>query len=539
MKILIIGGVAAGTKVAAKLKRLNRDDEITIITKDTNISYAGCGLPYYVGGLIKEKEQLIVNTKEKFYKLTGVKVLTHIEATRVDINKKEVIAKNFDLGKEEVYNYDKLIIASGASPIVPNIEGVNLEGVYQVRTPEDAINIRAYINKKEIKEAVVVGASFIGLEMAENLMEQNIKVTVVDLQDQILPNVFDLDFALYLRRHLENKGVKIITGTKVLGLTGTKEVTGVNTDKGLLNSDLVILSIGIKANTSYLENSGIELEKGKVVVNKQMETNVKDVYAIGDCALVYNRITNNSQYSPMGSSANLEGRKLARIINGENLEYKGVLGTGVIKLPGVNAGRTGLTEVQAKALNIDYLACTVVVDDKAHYYPGASIFIIKLICDKKTHKLLGTQVIGTGNIDKIVDIAVTGINLNATLEDFEDADYAYAPPFSTAIHPFVNAVNVTLNKLVGVINSMTPLEFLEGKAKDYEIIDANINPTILGKKYVDLVKVNGEVEGLDKNGKYLLVCARGKRAYLLQNRLKYYGYKNTLVLEGSTTVNKL
>ena len=238
-----------------------------------------------------------------------------------------------------------------------------------------------------------------------------------------------------------------------------------------------------------------------------------------------------------GSSANMEGRTLAQILTGTRKTYPGVLGTGVVKLPGLHVGRTGLTQQQAEAAGYEVVTVLVPTDDKAHYYPGAGFFITKLIAEKETHKLLGVQVLGTGAVDKMVDIAVMGLNMGAVLEDFENADFAYAPPFSTAIHPFVQAVHVLLNKINGALVSMTPAEYAAGKAKGYKVIDAGLAPSIHGARYVDLSAVQGEIEGLDKEEKLLLVCAKGKRAYFLQNRMRFYGYKNTVVLEGATFFN--
>lgn len=239
----------------------------------------------------------------------------------------------------------------------------------------------------------------------------------------------------------------------------------------------------------------------------------------------------------MGSSANMEGRTLAQVLAGAQKTYPGVLGTGVVKLPGLNVGRTGLTEAQAGEAGCDVETVLVPTDDKAHYYPDAAFFITKLIADRATRKLLGVQVLGPSEVDKMVDIAVMGINMGAVLEDFENADFAYAPPFSTAIHPFVQAVYVLMNKLDGTFVSMTPAEYAAGKAEGYRVVDVLPEPAIRGAFFVNLAKVNGEIEGLDKKEKILIVCARGKRAYFLQNRMRYYGYENTVVLEGATFFN--
>ena len=537
MRVLIIGGVAAGTKTAAKLKREDRSIDVTVITRDTDISYAGCGLPYYVGGFIESREELIVNTPQKYSALTGVEVRTGKEAIALDAQKKEVTVRDVQTGNTEVCSYDRLVIAVGASPAELPIEGKDLDGVFRMRTPDDADGIRKFAEENNVKKAVVIGAGFIGLETAENLKARGISVTVIDFASQILPNILDPEMAAYAKKHLLSEGIRVITGTAAEAVLGSGKVTGVKTTAGTLPCEMLIMAAGIRPNTEFLEGSGIEMFKGTILVDDQMKTNLEDVYAAGDCVMVTNRITGERQWSPMGSSANMEGRTLAQVIAGEQKKYPGVLGTGVVKLPGLNIGRTGLTEEQARKAGYDVETVLVPTDDKAHYYPDASFFITKLVADRATRKLLGVQVFGPGAVDKMVDIAVMGINMGAVLEDYENADFAYAPPFSTAIHPFVQAVYVLMNKMDGKLVSMTPAEYAAGKAEGFTIVDAQPEPAIRGAFYVNLSQVNGEIEGLDKKEKILIVCARGRRAYFLQNRMRYYGFENTVVLEGATFFN--
>lgn len=539
MNVLVIGGVAAGTKVAAKLKRDNYNTNITILTKGKDISYAGCGLPYYVGNVIEKQEELIVNTPESFSKLTGVEVFTEVEVTKVYPDKKEVVALQLKTNTTNTYKYDKLVIATGADPVKPPIDGIDLNGVYFMRTPEDAVSLRNSVEAGEIKRAVVVGGGFIGLEVAENLASQGIRVSVIDLADQILPG-FEPEIANYVENHLANHGIMAFTNTGLEAILGEEKVEKVKTTRRAMKADAVILSIGIRPNTAFLADTGIELSENKaIVVNEYLETNIKDIYAVGDCAVVSNILTLKEAYSPMGSSANIEGRILAQNLNGKKLSYKGVLGTAVVMLPELNVARTGLTEDTAKAEGYDAVSVVTVVDDKAHYYPGASTFFVKMIADRSTKKLLGLQAAGKGAVDKMADIAVTAISLNATLEDIKDLDLSYAPPFSTAIHPFSHTVNILLNKINGEINSITPREYMQGKAEGYKIIDASISPGIAGAPSIDLSKVHGELPEFNKDEKLLLVCTKGKRAYMLQKRLKSFGYTNTLVLEGGTAFNEI
>lgn len=540
MKVLIIGGVAAGTKVAAKLKRENRSHEVTILTMGKDISYAGCGLPYYVGGLIAERGQLIVNTPESFSNLTGVNIITQTEVTAVNRTEKKVTARNQVTGETADYSYDKLVIATGASPVKPPLDGMDLEGVFVMRTPEDAITLREKIDTGSVKRAVVAGAGFIGLEVAENLASKGIRVSVIDMADQILPG-FDHEIAEYAENQLADHGIMAFTGTKLLGIEGEDgKVKKVLTDRKGMKADIAVLCLGIRANTAFLADSGIELMPNRtVMVNEYLQTNDEDIYAVGDCASVTNRITGKPQWSPMGSTANIAGRVAAKNINGTSLGYQGVLGTGVCKLPELNVGKTGLSEEAAKEAGFDAVSVLSVVDDKAHYYPGAGSFIVKMVADRESRRLLGIQVLGKGEVDKMVDIAVTAISLGATVDQLENLDFAYAPPFSTAIHPFAHTINILLNKMSGAFETFTPAEYKVGAAEGYKIVDASPVPTIPGAPYVDLAKVDGEVPGLGKDEKLLLVCAKGKRAYMLQNRLKYFGYTNTKALEGGLTFNEL
>ncbi len=540
MKVLILGGVAAGTKVAAKLLREDRSCEVTILTKGKDISYAGCGLPYYVGDVIHDKEQLIVNTPAKYSALTGAKVLTETEAIAVHPEEHTVEAKDLKTGETSSYSYDKLVISTGASPFVPPIEGLNLKNVYVMRTPDDAINLRAAVEAGGIKRAVVAGGGFIGLEVAENLAAKGVKVTVIDFAPHVLPNFLDPELSSYVEDKMSEEGINPMTGVSLEGVIGTEKVEKVQTSKRAVKADALVLAIGIRPNTAFLEGSGIEMFKGTILTDDHMRTNVNDIYAAGDCAMVHNRQTGKPAWSPMGSTANIAGRVLAKNIAGADIAYPGVLGTGVAKLPGgLNTGRTGLTETAAKAEGYDVVSAMSVVDDKAHYYPGSGSFIVKLTADKATRKLLGVQVLGKGAVDKVTDIGVTAISLGATIDQLSVMDFAYAPPFSTAIHPFAHAINILINKLDGDMDSMPPAEYADGAAEGYEIIDCAINPSLDGKRYLDLTKINGDVEGYGKDDKLLLVCTKGKRAYLTQNRLKFYGYKNTKVLEAGATFTEI
>ncbi|MBS6508993.1 MAG: FAD-dependent oxidoreductase [Paraclostridium bifermentans] len=537
MNVLVIGGVAAGTKTAAKLKRENRDFNVTLITKGENISYAGCGLPYYIGGVIENKSDLIVNTPKSFSDLTQVEVKTSVEALEIDRDKKIVRAVDLKNNKEINLNYDKLVIATGADPVKPPIEGIDLEGVFYMRTPDDAIAVREVVETNNVKRAVVVGGGFIGLEVAENLHEMGVKTTLVEAMDHIMPG-FDDEVSSYVENELIENGIMVLTGERLTSIEGNEKVSKVRTDKRAMKADMIVMSVGIRANSNIAEACGLELETNKTIkVNEYMQTNDEDIYAVGDCVTVKNILSGKAAWSPMGSSANKEGRCLAKTLAGKKTEFNGVLGTGIVKLLNLNAARTGLTEKEALNLGYNVESVLVPIDDKAHYYPDSKMIIIKLISDKDNKKVLGTQVFGEGNVDKHIDVISTAITFNATVNDLQNLDLAYAPPFSTAINPISHAANVLLNKIDGDVKTIRYEDFLENQ-ESYKLADVNKTPQLEGITYIDLAQLNGKLDEFELDDKILLVCARGKRAYLAYNRMKHFGYKDVQVLEGGLALNK-
>ncbi|WP_432662275.1 FAD-dependent oxidoreductase [Wukongibacter baidiensis] len=540
-KILIIGAVAAGTKTAAKLKRENPSLDVTVITRDEYISYAGCGLPYYVGGVIEEKRELVVKTPEDFKLITGVDILIKHEAIDIDKENKIVKAKVLTTGEIKDFAYDKLVFATGASPFIPPIEGVNLKGVFSLRKVEDALAIRELVESEKINKAVVIGGGFIGLETAENLFEKGVEVTLLELAPHILPG-FDEEVALYAQNYLLEKGINILTGEKAVGIKGQGKVEGVTTDKRELDADLVIMSVGVRANVEITKNIGVEVgTTGAIKVNENMETNIPGVYAVGDCAESTNLITGKPAWYPMGSTANKMGRIAGININGstEKDSLSGVLGTTVVKLFGLNAAKTGLSEMAAKKEGYDAISVLVPGNDKAHYYPGYRMILTKLIADKKTHKVLGAQVIGEGVVDKPIDIIATAITLGAKVEDLEKLDLAYAPPFSMAMSTTILAANVLLNKLSGRVESISPVE-LKDRINEVTVLDIRDEASHMICSIPDSVNIYSEElymreSELDKDKETVLVCKIGKNAYLSYIKLKEMGFKDVKILEGGMT----
>lgn len=540
-KILIIGAVAAGTKTAAKLKRENPNLDVTVITRDDYISYAGCGLPYYVGGVIEEKRELVVKTPEDFKLITGVDVHIKHEAIDIDKHNKIVEVKVLTTGETKEFKYDKLVFATGASPFIPPIEGNGLKGVFSLRKVEDAIAIRELLDNGKIKKAVVVGGGFIGLETAENLFEKGIDVTLIELAPHILPG-FDEEIALYAQNYMSDKGINILTTEKAVAIKGTGKVEKVITNKRELDAEIVVMSVGVRPNVELAKAIGVEIGKtGAIKVNESMETNVSDVYAVGDCAESTNLITGNPAWYPMGSTANKMGRVAGININGDTDKdsLRGVLGTTVVKLFGLNAAKTGLSEMAAKKEGYNTISVLVPGNDKAHYYPGYRMIITKLIADKDTHKVLGAQVIGEGVVDKPIDIIATAITLGAKVEDLEKLDLAYAPPFSMAMSTTILAANVLLNKLKNKIDSISPVE-LKDRMDNVVILDvrdeaSNMISSIPGAINIYSEELYMRADELDKNKETVMVCKIGKNAYLSYIKLKEMGFKNLKVLEGGMT----
>ena len=537
MKIIVIGAVAAGTKAAAKIKReLGNEAEVLVITRERDISYAGCGLPYYIGGVIEDRSELLQNTPESFAGLTGVTMRCGVEAKCLDTAAKAVTAVDLESGEELRLEYDKLVIATGARPVMPNIPGIDLPGVFALRNPSDADAVLEAVNAG-MKRAVIVGGGLIGVEMAENLSKRGVRVSIIDMAPHILPG-FDADFADYVENLLADNGIPVFLGDGVTEIEGTDKVTKLRTAKRGIKTDAVIMSVGVRPNTEWLAGSGIELAKnGSIVVDDYMRTNIEDVYAAGDVVMVKNRVTGRDMWTPMGSSANLEGRQCAKTVAGTARHgFRGVLGTTVVQLPGIIAGKTGLGRDAAGAEGLDFEFVTAGVDDKAHFYPGRAKITIRVVADRQTRKLLGVQALGSDNVDKVIDIAVALISMGATIDDVDDMDFAYSPPFSTPIHPLTAAVNALENKLDGKYFGGALSDIDEGT--EWIELDVGKTPVIPALRHVDVSAINGPIDGVPVDANVKLICTTGKNAYLAENRLMRYGYKKLFSVEGGTVFNK-
>jgi len=541
MRLLILGGVAAGTKAAARARREYPDADVTIVTQDEYVAYAGCGLPYFVGGIISEAKELIVRTPDEFKGENGITVLTRHQAMQIDAAAHAVLVRDLTNGTERSFPYDKLIIATGAEPILPAIAGITLKRVSTVRGLTDAKKIRALLDTGKIKSAVVIGGGFIGLEMAENLAHQGLTVSVVELRPAILPG-FDAEIAALAKNHLIEHGVQVYTGEAVTRIIGNAhgEAVGVETDARALDADLVILSAGIRPHTAVAAAAGVAVDgNGLIMVDEYLQTNLPDIFAVGDCASVRNRITGRDTYSPMGSTANKTGRLVIANLFERREAFPGVQGTTIVRLFTLNAARTGLSTEEALAAGFDVETVLAPTPDRAHYYPGNRTIITKLIVDRGTHRLLGAQVIGEGVVDKPIDTLAVGIALGMTVDQLSGMDLAYTPPFASALSSSIVAANVMLNKLAGKMRGVSPAD-LRLDDPQLQLLDVRTEPEYLisaipGAINIPLQELHERLGELDPARPTVVACKVGKRAYTGALLLQRQGFTDVRILDGGMT----
>ena len=448
MKIVIIGCVAAGAKAAAKSKRMLPDAEVHIFTQDTHVSYSSCGLPYYIAGDFADWQKLIVRTKEEFEK-SGIEIHLQNRVTKILPMDKKILVKDLVENSCNFIEYDKLIFATGASPFIPNIKNNNLKNIFTVRTLEDGINIR---KKMEIsKNITIIGGGYIAVEMIEAFVKNGKNVTLIERSPFIM-SVFDEDISSLIQSYiLENSDnlVKIINEDTVTEFVGEEEVSGVLTANGYgFETDMVIISAGVRPNVNVAQEAGIELGiTGAIKVNSRMHTNLQDIYACGDCVEKINMVSNAPVWLPQGSTANKEGRVAAINACGEVEDFEGILGSAVLRYHALNISMTGLTEKTAQKLGYDTVSVVITKRDKAGYMPEVQNVTLKLVADRRSHKVLGAQAIGCGDADKRVNTVSVGLLSGMRVEDLLDVDLTYAPPFSTSIDILISAARILKSKL--------------------------------------------------------------------------------------------
>lgn len=448
MKIIIIGGVAAGAKAAAKSKRMLPDAEVHIYTQDTHVSYSSCGLPYYIAGDFEDWHKLIVRTAEEFEK-SGINIHLKHRVTKILPADKKILVKDLIAGTCGFIEYDKLIIATGSVPFMPDIKNSNIKNIFTVRTLEDGINIKDTMNRSQ--NITIVGGGYIAIELIEAFVKNKKNVTLIEQAPFIL-SVFDEDISSLIQTYiLENSDglVKIINEDVVTEFVGTDTVHGVLTAKGMgFETDMVIVSAGVRAVVDIAKEAGIEIGKtGAIKVNSRMQTSIPDIYACGDCVEKINMVSDTPVWVPLGSTANKEGRIAAINACGGVEDFEGILGSAVLRYGTLNISMTGLTEKQARKLGYDAVSVVITKRDKAGYMPEVQNVTLKLIADRRTHKVLGAQAIGCGDADKRVNTVSVGLTSGMKVEDLLDVDLTYAPPFSTSIDILISAARILKSKL--------------------------------------------------------------------------------------------
>ncbi len=548
MNIVIIGGVAAGLKAAAKARRVDPAARITVVEKGKMISYGACGLPYYVAGDVQDINQLMttpagaVRNQAFFKNVKDIDVLTETLATGIDRAAKEVTVKDLASGEERKLPYDKLVIATGAVPVKPPLPGIELANVFQLWHPDDAKAVRAGLERGKFANAVIIGAGLVGLEMAEALKLWEVNVTVIEMQNQIFPAFLDEEIAGSVAKYAREQGLTLLTGEKVEKFTGDGAVSAVVTDQRTIPADLVILAIGVRPNVALAKNAGLAIgPTGAIAVNENLRTNDPDIFAGGDCVENTHIISGEKIFTPMGSTANKHGRVIGDNLLGGDEKFRGVLGTVVVKVLDMNVGKTGLSERDAKRLGYDYVTAMVGGHDRPHYMPGAKLITVKLIAEADTGRILGAQAFGEGEIAKRIDIVATAITLGGTVGDLFDIDVAYAPPFNSPIDNVAVAALAVLNKLAGRLKGITSLTAKEkigaGKTvfldvRTPEECKQQGRIACPNVKYIPLGQLRSRLAELNKDDEIVAFCKISLRGYEAALILEGEDFKNVQVMEG-------
>lgn len=539
-RLLVIGGVAAGPKAAAKAKRCDPQMEIVIYQAEEEISYAGCGLPYFISGVISKREELISRTPGKFAQ-DGIKVLRRRRIEEIDVTEKTISGKHLETGETFKDHFDRLVIATGAEPIRPKIEGIDLGNVFYLRSIFDSDAILQAMRSDKISEVVIAGGGYIGLEMAESLIRLGKRVTIVELAPQIL-TLFDEDFAGVLRRYLETQGVKIFTSEGIEAMKGSNGVvTHVRTSGREPKADAVLMSLGVRPQVDLAKKAGLRIGETRAIwVNEKMETSIEGIYAAGDCAETTHLITGKKVWIPLGSTANKQGRVAGVNLCGGNAVFPGVMGTTIFKTFDFNVAKTGLNMKEAEKEGFQPVQAIVRGYDRAHYYPGRKESTLKVIADRKTGRVLGGQAIGEGHSDKFIDILSMALHGKMTCQELANVDLAYAPPFSPVLSPVIVAANVLTNKLEGRMQWIQASEVREklstGK-ESFQLLDVRDEDEVQerripGSTWIPLWKLKQRAGELDKKREIAVHCESGLRSYKACLKLQQEGFENVKNVDG-------
>ena len=531
MKIVIVGGVAGGATAAARIRRLDEKAEILVFERTGYISYANCGLPYYIGDVIQKKADLTLQTPESFWKRFRITMKVQHEVLAIHPEKKSVSVRNLATGETFEEGYDKLVLSPGAKAVVPQLPGVNSKKIFTLRTVEDTFAIKDFVTEHKPRSAVMVGGGFIGVELAENLRQLGLEVTIVQRPSQLL-SPFDADMASFIHNQMRKNGIKLALGSTVTGFQENAEgISVLLKDGNAVHGDLVVLAIGVTPETSLAKEAGIALGlKDSILVNDRMETSIKDIYAVGDAVQVKHAVTGDDSLIALAGPANKQGRIVADNICGGDSRYLGSQGSSVIKLFDMTAATTGINEKQARkaGLSVD----KVILSPMSHagYYPGGKVMTMKVVFEKESYRLLGAQIVGYDGVDKRIDVLATAIHAGMKATDLKELDLAYAPPYSSAKDP-VNMAGFMVDNIskglkqwhlsdleqllqhkdVTLLDTRTPKEFSQGHIEGFTNIPVD-----------ELRERIGEIP-VEKT--VYVICQSGLRSYIATRILEGYGYE--------------
>ncbi len=531
MKVVIVGGVAVGATAAARIRRLDESAEIIIFERSGHISYANCGLPYYIGDVITDSDELTLQTPESFFRRFRIQARVRCEVTAIHPDRKTVSVRELDSGAEYQESYDKLILSPGAKPTLPKLKGADSERLFVLRTVEDTHRIKDFVSKSAPKTAVLAGGGFISVELAENLRELGIEVTIVQKQKQLM-TVFDSDMASFIHSELRRQGVKILFDSEVEGIA--------ESDGGIdlllknappLHADMAVLAIGVTPDTDIARKAGLELGiNGSIAVNDRMETSIPDIYAAGDAVQIDHLVTGKKTLIPLAGPANKQGRIIADNICGGDSRYKGALGSSVIKLFDLTAALCGINETQAKLAGIE--ADKVILSPASHasYYPGSKVMTVKVLFEKDSYRLLGAQIVGYDGVDKRIDVLATAISAGMKANELSELELAYAPPYSSAKDP-VNMAGFMIDNIKNGILKQWHLEDLPELAADEGVTLLDTRTVgeydrghIDGFVNIPVDELRERLDELDIEKPVYVICQSGLRSYIATRILEGNGY---------------
>ena len=535
MKVLIVGGVAGGATTATRLRRLDEKAQIIIFERGEHISFANCGLPYYIGDVIKEKKELLLQTPKSFKNRFNIDVRIKNEVVKIDRDKKQVLVRKVDSGEEYIETYDTLVLSPGAEPINP-FKLLKSEKIATLRNVNDSVKIKEYIQKNNPKNIVIIGGGYIGVEVAENIKHYgSVNVTIVEKAPHVIASI-DKDIASFVQNRLRENNINLILSNGVRQIKEENNIFNILLDDGKIKADYIILSIGVIPETSIAKEAGITLNsRGSIIVDEHMRTNDKDIYALGDAVEIKNYITNMPDYIPLAGPANRQARIVANNICGLDSKYNGTMGSSILKLFDYTLATTGVSEEKCKMLDINYKKIIITPFCHATYYPGASEMIVKVIYCEKEKILLGVQVIGKEGVDKVSDILATAIRSKLNIYDLEDLELCYAPPFSSA-KSVVNIVgNVIENEINGLVKNIF-WEDVENTDTPY-VLDARTKGEYESGHFSEAINIpvdelRENMDKLDKNKEILVYCKTGVRSYIACRVLIQNGFKVKNIMGG-------